>query len=175
MTKAETQRGKRARRKFAPAPPAQEQIKKGTRPRDWRGVFLAALAETSNVSRSAEVAGVSPSRAYQVRRRESGFERAWFAALCEGYDHLEMEVLRRLREGDFAAEEGGKYDFGAAVRILSAHRETVGRHRARMEDQDEEAILASIDATLDKILEREEAMKDLLAEESAAQPSAADE
>ena len=129
--------------------------------RHWRSMFLAVLAETSNVTRAAERAGVSAARAYYVRRCEPEFERAWFAALCEGYDHLEMEVLRRLRDSDFTIPTGGKYDFGAALRIMAAHRATVGRHRAVMRNEDEAEVLASIDATLDRIIEREEAAKAL--------------
>jgi hypothetical protein len=68
----------------------------------WKHHCLAALAETSNVTRSTEIANLSVSRAYRVRREDAVFRAAWQEALCEGYDHLELEVLRRLREGDSA-------------------------------------------------------------------------
>ena len=84
--------------------------------RHWRGLFLDVLAESSNVSESARRAGINPSRAYKVRREEPEFARAWLAALYEGYIHLEMEVVRRLREGDMQTENKDKYDFANAIR-----------------------------------------------------------
>lgn len=119
--------------------------------RMWRYTFLAVLAETSNVSRSAEAANVSASRAYKVRREDADFRRQWHEALSEGYDHLEMEVLRRLREGDHTMAEGGKFDFANALRILSAHRVTIGVQRARDNDADEAMVYAAIDAKIDAL------------------------
>ena len=68
--------------------------------RNWRGHFLAALAETSNVTASAARARVSPSRAYKLRRDDAEFSAQWRQALHEGYDHLEMDVLAYLRSAD---------------------------------------------------------------------------
>ena len=98
--------------------------------RHWRGLFLDYLAESSNVTQSAQRAGINPSRAYKVRREEPEFARAWLAALWEGYSHLEMEVLRRLREGDQKAGESDKYDFANAIRLLNAHRDNAARAQA---------------------------------------------
>ncbi|MEO0057576.1 MAG: hypothetical protein RIT17_1029, partial [Pseudomonadota bacterium] len=64
----------------------------------WRATFLNHLAESSNVSESAAKAGIGIGRAYKVRREEPEFARQWLMALWEGYSHLEMEVVRRLRE-----------------------------------------------------------------------------
>lgn len=114
----------------------------------WRETFLAKLAETSNVSKSARAAHVSTTQAYKVRRESAEFRERWHQALCEGYDHLEMEVLRRLREGDLTTAEAGKFDFAVALRILSAHRDTVGAQKARQGDEDEEAVYASITAKI---------------------------
>lgn len=66
---------------------------------NWRRLFLDHLAETSNVTDSAAKAGISASRAYKVRREEPEFARLWLDALWEGYTHLEMEVVRSLRQG----------------------------------------------------------------------------
>jgi hypothetical protein len=96
--------GTRKRRRAAARPTksiraAEEHL---TVSRVWKHHCLAALAETSNVTRSTEIANLSVSRAYRVRREDAVFRAAWQEALCEGYDHLELEVLRRLREGDSA-------------------------------------------------------------------------
>jgi hypothetical protein len=93
------------------------QLKEGEKPglnRHWRGLFLDCLAETSNVSEAARISGINPSRTYKIRREESDFAKEWLAALWEGYTHLEMEVLRRLREGDLVTPGGEKYDFANA-------------------------------------------------------------
>ncbi len=121
---------------------------RGTR---WRAPFLAMLAETSNVSRSALAAGVTVSHAYKTRRNDANFRRAWHQALCEGYDLLELEVLGRLREGSVTCPEGGRFDFGSALRILAAHRGTVASARAVQADDDEEAVFAAIDAKIDAL------------------------
>ena len=133
---------------------------------DWQDTFLAALAQTSNVSASARRAGVNVSCVYKARRADRAFADAWFQALCEGYDALEMDLLRRLRLGEIersGAKSRRKYDNATAFRLLAAHRDTVGREKARREDEDEETILASINAKLDSMRERErkiEAIRD---------------
>lgn len=140
----------------------------------WRELFIEKLAETSNVTRAAEHANLaSTSIAYMHRRRDARFAAAWLEALAEGYAHLEMEVLRRLREGDFhvagdGGERGAKYDFAAAIRTLQAHSATVAHQRAMQDDEDEDAVIASLDAKLDAIRMGERTMKALLAEDGAA-------
>lgn len=126
----------------------------------WRTYFLQALAETSNVTAAAERAGVSPSRAYKVRREHPGFATEWLSALYEGYMHLEMEVLGYLR----GAEPERKFDVANAIRLLAAHRETIARQRALCDDGDEQAVLESIDAMIDEMRNRTLANAALLAD-----------
>jgi hypothetical protein len=121
----------------------------------WRTLFLAVLAETSNVSAAARAAGINPSRAYRVRREEAEFRQCWYAALLEGYDHLEMETLHRLRMGVDAGKEDRKFDIANALRLLMLHRETVARERALRGNQNEDAVLAAINKRLETIRARE--------------------
>ena len=123
-------------------------------PKNWRQTFLAKLADTSNVSAAAESAQISLSWAYKTRREDTQFARQWFAALCEGYDNLEMDVLHRLRNGESKDDQQRKFDNATAFRLLAIHRQTVARERALQEDDDEAEILASIDAKLDAMRER---------------------
>ena len=128
--------------------------------RHWRGLFLDRLAETSNVAQSARQAGIDASRAYKVRREEPEFARLWLAALWEGYTHLEMEVLRRLREGDMSARDDGRYDFASAIRLLAVHRESAARAQADQRNVSVAEIRASIDRKVEAIrvqLQREKA------------------
>jgi hypothetical protein len=116
----------------------------------WRTYFLQALAETSNVRLSAERAGVSPSRAYKTRREDAAFKATWNAALLEGYEYLEMEVLGHLGSPD----PSRKFDVAGAIRAISLHRETIAAERARADGRDEQAVLDSIDAMIDQMRER---------------------
>ncbi len=118
----------------------------------WRAEFLAVLAETSNVSAASAAAAVPPAKAYRLRRSEPDFAREWHAALLEGYENLEMEVLYRLRFGDPKDGEV-KFDNATALRLLGLHRETVARERAARENEDLAAVRASIRAKLDQLRE----------------------
>lgn len=130
--------------------------------KNWRTLFLAALAETSNVTAACTASWANPSRAYKARREEPEFAAAWRDALYEGYENLELEVLHRLRSG--ACDR--KYDNASAIRLLAAHRDTIARERARRDNRDEQAVLDSIDAMIDEMRERAAANAALLAEDT---------
>lgn len=124
---------------------------KETLTRHWQKHFLDHLAESSNVTESARVAGINPSRAYLVRRQDARFARKWLLALFEGYLHLEMEVLRRLRDGDFQTEGKEKYDFANAIRLLNAHRDNAARAQAEQRNVSAAEVRASIDRKVEAI------------------------
>lgn len=134
----------------------------------WRRVFLETLAETSNVSASARAAGVDSAQAYRARRQDPSFAQAWQTALAEGYEHLEMETLHRLRAG--TGKDDPKFDIANALRILALHKDAAERSRGTREHGDEEAILASIDAKLDRMRAREENVTRLLNSEGVSGP-----
>ncbi len=119
--------------------------------KERRSKFLDFLAESSNVTKSAEHAGISSSQAYKLRREDPEFARDWLTALWEGYVHLEMEVLRRLREGDQQTEAADKYDFANAIRLLSAHRENAARAQAAQRNVSAAEVRASIDRKVEAI------------------------
>lgn len=121
---------------------------------NWRRLFLDHLAESSNVTASAEKAGISVSRAYKVRREEPEFARQWLVALAEGYLHLEMDVVRRLREGDARTADDGKFDFANAIRLLAAHRNTAARGASEVQDVSAAEVRASIDRKIEDIRKR---------------------
>lgn len=121
---------------------------------NWRRLFLDHLAESSNVTASAEKAGISISRAYKVRREEVEFARQWLVALAEGYLHLEMEVVRRLREGDAKTGEDGKFDFANAIRLLAAHRDNAARAANQVHNVTAAEVRASIDRKIEDIRRR---------------------
>ncbi len=122
--------------------------------RHWRVRFLDCLAESSNVAKSARYANISASRAYKLRRADPEFARQWLAALAEGYLHLEMEVVRRLREGDFKTGDSEKFDFANAIRLLTAHRDTAANSQSRSRDVSPAEVRASIDRKIEEIRRR---------------------
>ncbi len=125
----------------------------------WAPIFLAVLAETSNVSAAAKASGINTSKAYEVRRSNPEFYRKWQVALCEGYDNLEMELLRRMREGEIKPAAGAKrgvrtYENAVGLRLLEAHKVSATRERAKRDNQDAVHVIAAINAKLDKMRER---------------------
>lgn len=125
----------------------------------WAEPFLGELAMTSNVSAAARKAGIAKTTAYEARRNNAEFNRRWQEALCEGYDHLEMELLHRLRSGELKPATGGKrgarsFENATAFRLLIAHRDSAAKHRSVRDDQDTEAIIASINAKLERMRQR---------------------
>lgn len=138
----------------------------GTPPRSkWEPRFLSALAECSNVAVSAEAANITAGYVYKLRRTDPAFARKWRQALFEGYEHLEMETLCYLR-GDSPPER--KFDVGNALRVLAAHSKAIAAERALRDDEDEQAVLDSIDRMLDEMRERSAANTALLAEDDDA-------
>jgi len=122
-------------------------------PKNWRETFLACLAETSNVTAAAQCADISLTWVYKTKREDRGFADAWLAALCEGYDHLEMELLFRLRTGESREVPANKYDNATALRLLLAHKDTRAKYQAMQDNVTAEEIRASLDAKLARLRE----------------------
>lgn len=126
----------------------------------WAGPFLTELAATSNVSAAARKVGFKiTAPVYEARKASPEFSRMWDEALCEGYDLLELELLKRLREGEVKPARDAKrgvrsFDNATALRLLMAHRQSVARQRARRDNEDTEAILAAINTKLETIKQR---------------------
>ncbi|MCA0903621.1 hypothetical protein [Qipengyuania aquimaris] len=116
-------------------------------PRQWKRVFLDALAETSNVAGSARQAGIAPRVAYRTRRSCEDFASDWRAALFEGYANLEMEVLGYLRD----PAPAHKMDVTAALRLLAAHKETIAQERATRANVSAAEVRASIERKVDEL------------------------
>jgi len=125
----------------------------GVHPR-WRRRFVADLEQSACVVRSAERAGISTARAYCARRNEPEFAQAWLAALSRGCEDVEMEVLRRLRDGDLLAQDGVKYDFTSAIRLLGLHPEGKMQAQADRRNVTAAGIRASIDRKIADIRQR---------------------
>lgn len=134
--------------KSAEAP--SNEIVPSSRGGNWKARFLETLVETSSISASAARAGAPLSKVYKARRDDAAFAAKWREALLEGYDNLEMELLGYLRD----PAPTRKLDVAAALRLLVAHRETIARERALREDEDEQAVLDSIDRFIEDMRQR---------------------
>lgn len=139
---------------------------------NWRFVFLETLAETTNVTKAAAESGATPSYAYKVRRENAEFRQKWSAALLEGYEHLEMETLHRLRFGTHESDR--KFDIPNALRLLVAHRESAARERAQRGNRDKADVLAKLNAKIDKMRERKAAAVLLLTQGGGPDDNGAD-
>lgn len=146
----------------APVPTASAEapVPMPARNAGWKVLFLETLAETSNVTASASRANVPVETVYKTRRKEPAFAARWLAALHEGYDNLEMELLCYLRDPDSRP----KMDVAGATRLLAAHREMVERRRALIEEEDEQSVRESIDAFLENMRQRRLANEAILLE-----------
>lgn len=131
-----------------------------SRTRFWRTTFFEALAATSNVTAAAARVNMPIRTIYKLRREDPEFAARWLTALHEGYDNLEIELLGYLRD----SEPRRKMDVAAALRLLAAHRETVERQRALAGEEDEQAVLDSLDAFFEGLRQRRLANETLLAE-----------
>lgn len=70
-----------------------------TRQRDWKPIFLAALAKRGNVSEAAKAAGVHRDTANEHRKTDAAFLARWESALEDAADALEREAFRRAHDG----------------------------------------------------------------------------
>jgi len=61
--------------------------------------FLAALADTCNVTKSAGLIGTSRETVYEWRKKDQEFAAAWEEARALGAEALEDEAIRRAFEG----------------------------------------------------------------------------
>jgi hypothetical protein len=67
---------------------------------DWTFIFLDALRKMPIVSHACEEAGISPNKAYKLRKKAKWFAEAWDEALEQGIDHLEKAAWQAAQDGD---------------------------------------------------------------------------
>jgi len=141
-----------------------------TRPR--RKMFLATLAETSNVTAAARAAGMNRAGAYDLKARDESFARQWKAALEQGYAELEMHLMRHTIEGTTRTEkvvdgETGQvkqvrvvhsFPLTMAARLLAAHRAEVAAWRRdggdAWGDESKETEIDRLNAHMDRVRAR---------------------
>lgn len=118
---------------------------------DWKSNFIRNLVETSSVTKSAALLDVSLQEVVEARRYDEDFDREWDYALNQGYAELEWEILRRLKEGDFATATEAKYDFTNAIRSLNSRREFSAKHQSERRIVSAAEVKAAIDAKIEDL------------------------
>jgi rRNA maturation protein Rpf1 len=105
-------------------------------PRAWtkekEATFASVLAETCNVTRAAEEAGVSASSAYRRRKENAAFRASWLEAIGVAYQRLELVLLDRAFNGteklvkrrDGSDERMIEYSNQLGLTLLKMHRDT---------------------------------------------------
>lgn len=131
--------------------------------RSWKRIFLIALGQSSDIQAACQAARTTVERVFSVRREDPEFAIAWRRALLEGYENLELETLHYLRTGH-APHGEAKFDVVNAIRLIRGQAEIAARDRAARDEDDDQAVLDSIDRKLDRMRERAAANAALLDE-----------
>ena len=130
--------------------------------------FLATLAETCNVVRSARAAGFSANWAYRKRCRDAGFRAGWAMAVREGYAKLELVLLERAMKGTpkpIVRRDGSEriireYSTALAVALLRRHADTADEADQSQDDEAMRETRERILAKLERLRARDEALRD---------------
>jgi hypothetical protein len=109
--------------------------------------FMAVLAESCNASEAARAVGKCRQGAYDRRRRDPAFARAWDAALDQGYAELELLLMRAALHGSESEEitldgEGAVKtrkvkrapNLSVGLRLWQHYRERVAKIRGTSDD-----------------------------------------
>ncbi|MDQ3483383.1 MAG: hypothetical protein M3448_08285 [Pseudomonadota bacterium] len=136
--------------------------------RDWTEAkqrdFLTALAETCNVSRAAQEAGVSVSSAYRRRKTNAAFRAGWLEAIGTAYQRLELVLLDRAFNGteklvkrrDGSEERMKEYSNQLGLTLLKMHRDTAVEAAPENEPENIDEIRERVFNKLERLRIREE-------------------
>lgn len=110
--------------------------------------FLAALAETCNVTRAAERAGMTARSAYHRRARNAAFRAAWLDAVGTAYSRLELALLDRafngtekvIRRSDGSEDRMLEYPNQMGLSLLKMHRASAAEAHAETPQEDLEEM-----------------------------------
>lgn len=137
----------------------------GRRPsltRAKREVFLATLAQTANVTRAAQFAGVNRQTVYNARAKDPAFREAWDFVLSEAYVTLELQLLSEALEGREVVVDAGaeprvvmRQDTPLRLKLLAIGRNRARTAPARLPSAERtRAARARVDAELARMAER---------------------
>lgn len=129
-------------------------------------LFLHYLAQTCNVTRSAELAEIERGLVYKWRENDATFASEWEAAKERGFERCEDEMHRRAYEGTVVATKSGivrEYSDTLAIFLSKAHKPERYNERVRTEisgpngaplNGDEHKIAAKLNSILNAVMQR---------------------
>ena len=136
--------------------------------RDWTSkkerIFLSVLAETCNVTRAVEAAGVSVSGAYARRQRNAAFRASWRDAIAAAYQRLELILLDRAFNGtekivtrkDGSEDRMREYSGQLGLQLLKMHRATAVEGDPASEPENIDELREKLFNKLERLRAREE-------------------
>jgi len=126
--------------------------------------FLTTLAETCNVTVSAQAAGISISHAYNLRKKDAAFRAGWLEAMGVAYSRLELVLLDRAFNGTekvITRKDGGEdrmleYSNQLGLTLLKMHRDTAKEADADVPEQDASELRERLVRKLERLRKRVE-------------------
>ena len=112
--------------------PRMRMASRGNWTKEKEREFLAVLADTCNVRKASEAAGMSTNAAYWRRKRNGAFRAAWAEAVTAAYHKLELVLIERTLNGtekvierhDGTEDRMREYPNNIGIALLKMHRST---------------------------------------------------
>lgn len=111
--------------------------------KDWKPVFIKALALSPNVAAAARKAGITRQAAYHTRSQDTEFSADWDDALGQAIEAAEGELYRRAVKGTITNRHYDKdgnlvgvdrqYSDTLLIFMLKAHKPEIYRETTRNE------------------------------------------
>lgn len=129
--------------------PRMRTASRGSWTKEKEREFLAVLADTCNVRKASEAAGMSTNAAYWRRKRNGPFRAAWAEAVSAAYQKLELVLIERTLNGtekvmqrhDGTEDRMREYPNNIGLALLKMHKSTAeaaaGRAPAPAQDDDD--------------------------------------
>lgn len=103
--------------------------------------FFDALAESCNVRKACEAAGMHVSSAYKLKQRDASFMARWGEALHAGYDQVEMGLINRAIEGtQTRTVQNGPDGKPQYEKIVTTFHDPTAIHLLRLHRDEVEAV-----------------------------------
>lgn len=152
---------------------AGQKVTKLTLKKNWKEIFIKALAKNGNISVAAKAAKVSRKTAYEHKESDSEFAEAWQEALEQSIEAMEAEAFRRAVTGTNKPiyHQGEKidtvkeYSDTLLIFLMKAHRPDMYRDNSRVTNLNIDVSQLS-DAALERIASGEDPIKVITGESS---------
>ena len=131
-------------------------------------LFLEVLAETCNVTRACEAAGVGVTSMYRRKKENAAFRAAWLAAISIAYQQLELMLLERAFNGTekVVSLRGGEskvmreYSNQLGLALLKMHRDTAADAEFELPPEEIEEVRERLIRKLQRMKQRDAGNRD---------------